>query len=235
MVLIYFIMMGLTGYFTFGLQKTICDTKVTGYHPWRHINKNHTFTINNFDGPIVRGYAYTYSQLSTVGINLPNTFNNTNLNSLFLPKTKNGFKSSCKNFVGNGNKCHFLDSKNFDVSCQDIKMLDRLRNIGKIVYTWKDIEDFKKTSIKGLKERPNTDKDLQVFANTKLLVFNGVVLNVTDLLNDSNYSQSISTGMKEKLKFLVGKDATLYFSRLMRYTKNQDMSCILVSFVDGIK
>jgi len=190
MVLIYFFMMGLTGYFTFGLQKTICDTKISGYHQWRTIYKNNTFSINQPSGPVVRGYIYYYNQLDKLGIDIPEQYNATNLNSIFLTKKNKKFKSSCRNFIDNSNNCHIMDSNYYDIPCQDISILNRVPMVGKQVYTWKDIEAFKKPSIKDLKERPNSQYDYDVFNNSKLLAFNGAVLNITNLINNASTSNN---------------------------------------------
>lgn len=226
--------MAVTGYFTFGLQKTLCNSKITGYHPWRIINKNRTYTINKINGPIIRGYAYTYDQLKQLGIEIPERFNNTNINSVFLSKKNGNFRSKCNNISSHDNYfCRISDVEYFP--CQDVKILDSVVSTGKQVYTWDDIEAFRNPSLY-LKERPSSQEDYDIFVNSKLFVFNGGVFNVTNLINDSNESTIISSEMKETLKSLIGRDATLYFSRHYKYSNNQDLSCILVrsNFIEYI-
>ncbi|ORX77892.1 hypothetical protein BCR32DRAFT_263190 [Anaeromyces robustus] len=228
MVIIYLVMMALTGYFTFGLQKTICHTEVNGFNPWRTIN-NDIYTINKLKGPIIRGYTYNYQELEKLGLDIPEEYNNTNLNSVYLYNKSGEFKSSCKNFVSDNN-CHIMEQNDFNIPCQNIKILNRATSIGKQLYTWEDIEDSRKPNTK---IKPKTPEDYEIFKNSKLLVFNGAVVNVTNLINDSNYSNLITAKMKKSLKSLIGLDASLYINRMYKYKSNYDMSCILEQFIVG--
>lgn len=232
-------MMALTGYFTFGLQKTLCHTSINGFNPWRTINKDHTFTINELKGPIIRGFLYNYNELKQLGLQIPEQFNNTNLNSIYIPKNDGFFKSSCRNFVGNGNMCHLSEPGDEEVPCQDINILNRAKIIpSKQLYTWDDIELFKMKnkhsnefdleSISEWKERPSTQEDFNIINNSNLLVFNGAVLNITNLINDSHYSNVITDEMKGILRSLIGTDISLYINRSLKYNTNSDLSCLLV-------
>jgi len=237
MVFLYLVMMALTGYFTFGLQKTLCHTSVNGFNPWRTVNKDNTFTINKLKGPIIRGYTYDYNELKELGLQIPEVYNNTNLNSIYLPKSDGYFKSSCKNFVSNVDTCHISESEETNIPCQDINILNRVKiKPSKQLYTWDDLELFKKKNNNAVKDinqwdvRPSNQEDYNIIINSNLLVFNSAVLNITNILNDSQYSSLITNDLKETLKLLIGKDATLYINRLLKYSTNPHIKCLMVKY-----
>lgn len=220
--LIILCMMFIMGFFTFALQPIMCpESENQQYMSWKDDDGK---LVTNDQGVLINGVWYSYKFVRQVVANQTNkelsaSYKTMDISNLFRTCVGPNCNNACKDIIDSGtlNDCNLNPAKfsesPFKGNCIPISSLARARQYGKVVFDWDDVVD-------------NSS------GRTQLLVYNGSVLNVTNVVTNSTLSKMFRPDTLSILTQGVGRDITR--NMILNPDAKVQMDCLLDRYFVGV-
>jgi len=216
-------MMILMGFFTFGIQPLLCkETREHNYQQWK--DKSGDITTHD-KSVLINGDWYSYNYVNDaltkeIGRGLGSSYLTVDVSNLFRTCVV-GEKCNdvCKSIIDNGtlNDCTIQPAKfseqSFKSKCISRKVLTNGRIYAKVAFKWDDIEE-------------------NFNGRTRLVVYNGNVLNVTSVIVNDTLSRMFHPNTMKVLKNGVGRDISLDINVYSEAHKQID--CLVERYKVGV-
>jgi len=213
--LICLVLMIITGFITFAMQKLACESDGSSNPvPWA-VEEGGNLRIQDKEAVLIGGTFYQIKSFNNVfgkedQFTVPEDMKNVDLTHYFAD-TVNNSNSKCKKYI----PAVRLACKGNGGACLSTKKLSRVQSSGKQIFNWDHIDRITRSKYRDAH---------------KLVVYSNFVMNLTDFFND--YANDfMDKKVVDVLKNNVGKDVTFQLSKLSN--KEDVMECIKEHFVVG--
>jgi len=220
--LICLVLMIITGFITFAMQKLACESDGSSNPvPWA-VDEGGGIKVTDKEAILIGGTFYQIKSFNGVmgeKLQVPVDMKNLDL-TVFFFKGANYNTSKCKNYIPDAILAN-PQQGGISIGLQDSRKLERVNVSGKQIFRWDHIEGVTK-----LKQKEPLKH--------QLVVYSKYVLNLTNFFDDYNnnrFTEKLDKKLAEKLKNNVGKDVTFLLSKVSN--EEQVMECIKERYVVG--
>jgi chitin synthase len=221
--IIIFLMMIIMGFLTFGLQPLLCrESRDQVFLEWKD---EHGDIVTHDSSVLINGIWYSYNYVNavvknTTGKELGTSYKTVDISNLFRAcPVGQKCKDECKGIIDDKtlNDCSIQPAKftenAFKSNCISKSVLQRGRQYAKVAFKWNDVED-------------------NYAGRTRLVVYNGNVLNVTSIIANETLSKMFHKDTIKILQDGVGRDISRDITIYPQARKQ--INCLLERYTVGV-